>query len=378
MTRRLIAALTATTVTALGLSGAAARPAYADPLPPPDRGALAASIAGLPDDAVTGAQVRVSGPDGRWSGRSGVRDVRSGRPVPADARFRVGSATKMFTASLLLQLAAQGRLELDDPVQHWLPGVLPATYPAITVAQLLDHTSGLPKSSEDEGHEDPEWVVRHRFDWHPPRAVVRSASRQPMEFAPGTAQHYNGVNYFIAGLVVEAVTGHPYARELRTRLLRPLGLHDTYLPRRGELRLRGPHSHGYVRVHHRLVDVTAQSAYAWAEGGLVSTTRDLGRFLGALMAGRVVPDPWLARMLSVPDVPYADGGPARFCLGLERTPLPGGPVVYGKSGTVPGFRTLAVATQGGGRVLALSLTTTGNNDGSDNPRLLQIAGAAFG
>ena len=377
-----------TTVAALGLSGATSAPAYADPLPPPDSQALAASIADLPDDAVTSAQVRVSGSAGRWSGRAGVRDARSQRPVPADARFRVGSATKMFTASLVLQLAAEGRLDLDDPVQQWLPGELPASYPTITVGQLLDHTSGLPMSTEDAGHERPEWVVRHRFDWHSPQEVVRSATRQPMVFAPGTEQQYNGVNYFLAGLVVERVTGHSYARELRTRLLRPLGLDDTYLPGRHEVRLRGPHVHGYVRVAGRLVDVTAQSAYGWSESGLVSTTRDLSDFLGALMAGQVVPEPWLGLMLTVPDVPYAgsaggcaqgpDAGRACFTTGLQRTALPGGPVVYGKSGGMPGYRTLVLATEDAGRVLSLSLTTTGNGDGSDNGRMMGIAAAAYG
>ena len=299
MHRRILAALTATTVTVLGLSSATSGPAYADRLPPPDHQNLSASIAGLPDDVVTGAQVRVSGRDGSWSGRAGVRDVRTGRPVPDGARFRIGSATKMFTASLVLQLAAEGRLGLDDPVQSWLPGVLPASYATITVGQLLDHTSGLPASTEDAGNDDPAWVVRHRFDWHTPRAVVRSAARQPMAFEPGTKQEYNGVNYFLAGLVVERVTGHAYVHELHARLLEPLGLDDSYLPGRGEVRLRGRHAHGYVRVDGRLVDVTAQSAYAWAEGGMVSTTRDLSRFLGALMAGRVVPQPWLDHMLTV-------------------------------------------------------------------------------
>ena len=388
MHRRLLAALTATTVTVLGLSAATSASASADPVPPPDRQALTASISGLPDDAVTSVQARVSGRDGRWSGRAGVRDVRTGRPVPADARFRIGSATKMFTAGLVLQLAAEGRLGLDDPVQAWLPGQLPASYPTITVGQLLDHTSGLPKSTEDAGHEDPAWVVRHRFDWHSPRAVVRSATGQPMAFAPGTKQEYNGVNYFLAGLVVESVTGHSYAHELRTRLLRPLDLDDTYLPGRGEVHLRGPHAHGYVRVHGRLVDVSEKSAYEWAEGGMVSTTRDLGRFLGALMAGRVVPQPWLERMLTVPDVPYEgtsggcaqgpDAGDACFTAGLQRTPLPGGPVVYGKSGGVAGYRTLVLASEDGGRVLATSLTTTGNGDGFEGERLLAIAGAAYG
>ena len=385
---RRLAALTATTTAVLGLALLSPTPASADPLPPPDRHALESAIAGLPDNAVTSAQVRVSGGAGRWTGRAGVRDVRTGRPVPDDARFRTGSATKMFTASLVLQLAAEGRLTLDQSVQSLLPGLLPATYPTITVGQLLDHTSGLPSSTEDAGHEDPAWVVRHRFDWHSPREVVRSAVAQPMVFAPGTRQQYNGVNYFLAGLVVEQVTGRSYAHELRNRLLRPLGLADTYLPERGDVRLRGPHSHGYVRVQGRLVDVTSQSAYAWAEGGLVSSTRDLDRFLRLLMAGRVVPQPWLDLMLTVPDVPYEgtsggcaqgpDAGHACFTTGLQRTALPGGPVVYGKSGGTPGYRTLTVATEDGARVLTLSLTTTGNGDGSEDPRLMGVAAAAFG
>lgn len=175
---------------------------------------------------------------------------------------------------------------------------------------------------------------------------------------------------------MERATGHAYARELRTRLLRPLRLEDTRLPSRGEVRLRGPHAHGYVRVGGRLVDVTAQSAYAWAEGGMVSTTRDLGRFLRRLMVGHVVARPWLDRMLTVPDVPYAGGGEARFTTGLERTVLPGGVVVYGKSGSTPGYRTLAVTTPDRHRSLALSLTATG--DGGENDRLMRIALTAFG
>ena len=184
------------------------------------------------------------------------------------------------------------------------------------------------------------------------------------------------------------MTGRSYAHELRTRLLEPVGLDDTYLPGRGEVRLRGPHAHGYVRVHGHLVDVTAQSAYGWAEAGMVSTTRDLGRFLGALMAGRGG-----AAALARPDadrprralrgqrrrVRSGTGrGPRLLHLGPAADPLPGGPVVYGKSGGLPGYRTLVVATEDGGRVLATSLTTTGNRDGSEDERLLGIAAAAFG
>ncbi len=383
MSRRLLASLTASALTASALAGAlliVAPSASANPhrLPPPDDAAMSASIAGLPDEAVTSAHVAVSGRDGRWAGRAGVRDVRTGGTVPKDARFRIGSATKMFTAAMVIQLVAEGRLALDDRVQRWLPGVLPASYPAMTIRQLLDHTSGLPcrprtpATRTQPGSCGTASTGTRHSRWFGPRPGT------PMAFIPGTQQQYNGVNYFLAGMVVEEVTGHDYAHELRKRLLRPLGLDDTYLPRRGEVRLRGRHPHRYVQVDGVLVDVTAQRAYAWAEGGMVSTTRDLGRFLRRLMAGEVVPQPWRDEMLTVPDVPDAGGGQARFGLGLERTELPGGIVVWGRAGACPAIAASRSPTEDRARALALSLTTTGNNDGSESLRLMGIALAAFG
>jgi D-alanyl-D-alanine carboxypeptidase len=171
--------------------------------------------------------------------------------------------------------------------------------------------------------------------------------------------------------------GRGYAHELRTRLLEPLDLDDTYLPRRGENRLRGPHTHGYVRVDGRLVDVSDQTAYAWAEGGLVSTTHDLGPFLTALLAGRVVPQPFLQDVLTVRrrvrrrrsrSLHQRSGADAaaRWAGGLRqerhRVGLPDGHRRHSR----------------GGHVLSLSLTTTGNGDGSDEPRLFEAVGAAFG
>lgn len=363
-------------------SGAAERT-----LPPLDRPALRESLAGLPDREVTAGQVRVSGAEGRWHGRAGVRDLASGAPVPGGARFRIASATKMFTAAVVLQLAGEGRLDLDAPVQRYLPRVLPRAYPSVPVGRLLDHTSGLPASTEDEGSADPAWVVAHRFDHHTPREIVDSATRRPMEFAPGTRQHYNGVNYFLAGMLVEKVTGHAFADELRQRILHPLGLRDTYLPRPKDVTVAGPHARAYVLVHGVPIDVTEQSAYGWAESGLISTTADLDRFLTQLLSGRLLPRAQQAALFTVPDVPYwnsercpggADDGRACFSMGLNRTPLPGGPVVWGKSGGLPGYTTAAFATRDLKRVLVLSLNATGNRDGSDGDRLQGIVGAAFG
>jgi D-alanyl-D-alanine carboxypeptidase len=137
------------------------------------------AIAGLPDGSAgtpptaTAAQVRVSGPAGCWVGRSGVADVGSGLPVPRGARFRIGSVTKTFTATVVLQLAAEGCLRLDEPVTRYLPGFLPAGYAKATVRHLLDHRTGLPTPSWPEG---VEWQIEHRFDQYTPEQLVRLAA----------------------------------------------------------------------------------------------------------------------------------------------------------------------------------------------------------
>ena len=375
-------ALVATT--AVAVPALAREPAA---LPPLDAALFDQALATVPDATVTAAQVTVSGTAGRWSGRAGVADVRTGAPVPARARYRIASVTKAFTAVLVLQLAAEGRLDLDRSVQHYLPTALPASYPAITVGQLLDHTSGLPFSQVDAGNADPGWVVANRLRYWTPREVVGSAVAQPIAFAPGTEQRYNGVNYFLAGMVVEKVTGHAYGTELRRRILRPLGLRDTSLPVPGDVRVPGPHAHGYVTVDGALVDVTEQSPWGWAESGIVSGNADLTRFLIALFRGRLLPPAQQARMFTVPDVPYTGGGgncrigpePGRACfsMGIQSTTFPNGVTVWGKSGSVPGYTTGVFATRDLSRVLVAGLNPTGNRDGSETPYVQNIAAASF-
>ena len=287
--RRPALRLTLATALALAVGASLVAPAHADPdLPPLDPALLQDAVAGLPDDDVTGAVVDVSGPAGSWSGTAGVARVgREGEPDPR-SEFRIGSITKVFTSTLVLQLAGEHALALDRPVQRYLPGLLPARYPRVTVRQLLDHTSGLPVSHIDDAALDPAWFVRHRFQGWSPREIVADAVRRPMEFAPGTAQSYNGTNFFVAGLLVRKVTGHSYTHELRHRILEPLGLRHTYLPVHADPRVRGRHPHGYLRVEDRLHDVTEQNPYAWAEGGMVSTTRDLTATYRALVRGRLL------------------------------------------------------------------------------------------
>jgi D-alanyl-D-alanine carboxypeptidase len=398
-TRLLVAGVTGAAVLALtagiaradqaGPAGAPTAARGAPALPPLNPADLAAAIAGLPNRTVTGALVKVSGPAGRWSGTSGVGNVRSGAPVPQDGVFRIGSVSKVFTATVVLQLAAEHRIGLDQPVQRYLPRLLPATYAPVTVRQLLNHTSGLP-SPNLPGSNDPQWFVDHRFDSWTPEQVVASAVSQPMMFAPGTQQRYQGINYFVAGLLVQRVTGHPLAREVLRRIVEPLRLRHTSVPNRFDMVIPGPHAHGYVALPDgTLADVTEQSPWPWAEGGMLSTADDLTTVIRALVGGRLLPPAQMPDLFAVPDVAYtqADGNcqlgiqPGRACFsagGIERVLVAPDVAVWGKTGSRPGYTTGVFTTTDLSRTLVYSLNATGNKNGSELPYVLRIATATFG
>ncbi|WP_328341427.1 serine hydrolase domain-containing protein [Micromonospora sp. NBC_00421] len=333
--------------------GSVCRPGTLDPTP------IRQAIAGLPDADATSAQVRITTPDGCWTGTTGVRDLRSQAPVPPHARFRVGSVTKVFTAALVLQLAAEDRIDLDATVQRLLPGLLPADYPTVTVRQLLDHTSGLPSPEVPDGIE---WQLAHRYHSWTPEQLVRLGLRNPREFDPGEKQHYTNMGYIVAGMIIEKITGHSYAAELDRRIARPLGLRDTYAPG-DDPRIRGPHAHGYEAVvrHGRteLVDVTTWSqTFTPASGDVISSLTDLDTFYTALFAGRVVPAAQLTTMFTLPAVPDVDGGPARYGAGLTAFPLPDGETLWIKTGSRYGYLAGVASTRDGRFRVEYSITGT--------------------
>ena len=141
--RSLLAGALATPL-AVALPTSQARAGTPAPAPGPDTEALRAALAGLPDADATAALVRVGGRGGGWLGSSGVHDLESARPADPGARFRAGSTTEVVTAATVLRLAAEGLVDLDTPVQRYLPGILGSPFRPVTVRQLLNHTSGIP------------------------------------------------------------------------------------------------------------------------------------------------------------------------------------------------------------------------------------------
>ncbi|MFI8218355.1 serine hydrolase domain-containing protein [Streptomyces sp. NPDC085932] len=343
--------------------------------------ALEAALAGLPDADATAALVRVGGTEGVWRGSSGVHDLRTGRPADPAARFRAGSVTKVFTAAVALQLAAEGRLDLDRTARSYLPGLIPASYAGVTVRQLLNHTHGIP-APDFPGSTVEEWYAQ-RFRVHDPRDMVRSATAKKREFAPGERQHYLNIGYTITGLLIERVTGDSYEHQLARRVLRPLGLRDTYSPGTNP-RIIGPHNHGYQRM--RLDDGTTglrdvsvwTSTDGWAAGDLVSTTEDLERFTRALFRGQVVRGPLLEEMFTLPKVTdLSSGEPAAYSVGLSMKVL-GGREVWGKTGGRWGYNAAIASTRDGSRTLVYGVNSTDAKGREMNRVAEHLMVAAYG
>lgn len=360
----------------------ASAPAHAPASARSANSALEDAIAGLPTAEATAALVRVGGTEGVWRGSSGVHDLETHRPADPAARFRAGSVTKVFTAAVALQLAAEGRLDLDRTARSYLPDLIPASYGGVTVRQLLNHTHGIP-APDFPGDTVEEWYA-NRFRIHDPKDMVRSATSKKREFKPGERQHYLNIGYTIAGLLIERVTGDSYEHQVARRILEPLGLRDTCFPGT-DPRITGPHNHGYqvMKLDDGTTGLRDVSVWGttdgWAAGDLISTTADLERFTKALFQGRVVRGPLLDQeMFTLPKVAdFKTGAPAAYSVGLSMKEL-GGREVWGKTGGRWGYNAAIASTRDGSRTLVYSVNSTDAKGQDTNKVALNIMVATFG
>ncbi|GAA4983074.1 serine hydrolase domain-containing protein [Nonomuraea thailandensis] len=273
-----------------------------------DRPELRQAMQAFVDAGFLGVQLRVHDEQGEWAGSAGASRLGQSAAPPTNGRFYAGSNIKTFTATLVLQLVAEGRLTLDDAVAAHLPEL--GLDERITVRMLLQHTSGLFNYTGDfnpDGSWEPgipsagdEWLD-NRFRSYQPEELVRFALSKPARFEPGTTQSYTNTSYTVALLLIEKVTGHSYTEELRRRIVKPLGLTGTSLSG-DRAQLPGPHAHGYYRYEdadgqEKVVDISRQNLSLLAGAGdLITTTRDLQTFFTALNGGRLLPDTLLAEM----------------------------------------------------------------------------------
>ncbi|WP_406096361.1 serine hydrolase domain-containing protein [Kitasatospora purpeofusca] len=307
-----------------------------------------------------------------WRGAAGVSDLATGRPAVPDGRFRIGSVTKVFVSTVLLQLVGEGRLRLDDPVGRHLPGVVP-NGAAITVRQLLNHTSGLFNYTEDTRFlvtneaelEDYAYGTWRYRDYRPEQLAAVSAEHPPY-FAPGQGWHYSNTNYVLAGMIVRKVTGRAWQQEVERRIVRPLHLEDTVFPGSGT-GFGGPHAHAYFDLPTGPADVTRLNpSVVDAAGNGISTTTDLDRFHAALFGGKLLrPAEMSALTETVPSTLPGTIPGVGYGLGVFRLDLgPGCEAAWGHDGSLPGWGTLLLGSRDGKRQFALSYNPFVGRDGS--------------
>jgi len=322
-------------------------------------------------DGVPGVAAQARNNHGTWKATSGVGNVKTKKPRSAHDRYRVGSITKTFVSTVLLQLEAERELSLDDKVDKWLPGVVSGNGhdgSKITLRQLLNHTSGVFDYTSDDDFGRTYFLkdgfFEHRFDELSPGELVKIATAHEPDFAPGTSWNYSNTNYVLAGMVIEKVTGHPYGDEVRQRIIEPLGLGATLVP--GSYpKVPGPSSRAYGKLAQSTTgptyDVTELNpSLASSAGEMISDSGDLNRFYSALLRGKLLPKKQLTEMkttVKVGEVPNAGYG-----LGLMERELSCGVVVWGHGGGIHGSNSEAVTTADGRHSLAFNFNGDWSGD----------------
>ncbi|AJC60915.1 serine hydrolase domain-containing protein [Streptomyces sp. 769] len=346
-------ATTALTSTSTSASAHLTRPARPSPL---DHQALERSLQAFHDAGMYGAYSAVRDGSDSWQGAAGVADIDTGRPVTPQMQHRIGSITKTFTAVAVLREVSKGRIDLDAPIDRYLPDLITGERGrAVTVRMLLNHTSGIADYSASI-FATMDSLEGNRFHQFAPEELARLGIEAPPFGKPGQAHHYSNTNYIIAGLLLQKVTGQVPETYITAHVIRKAGLRHTYFPQSPSL--SGPHAKMYEAANGHFDPPRDFSVYnmSWAgtAGALVSTMPDLNRFYRSLLGGELLPWAQLRQMKTTVPIP---GSTTRYGLGLFQTTSPCGEF-WGHSGLVVGAMTWSWSSPDGRRQISLGFNLT--------------------
>ena len=264
-------------------------------------------------------------------------------PVEKDFQFKIASVTKTFTATVILQMAEEGLLELDDPMYQYVSDYdfihIDRIHPfngrsygrKVTIKQLLQHRSGIADMFFDkyeefmnyfENHRQKQWAPEALFEYFYAHEINKLA-----HFPPGEGFHYSDVNYFLLGLIIEQVSGAPLPAQIRKRILEPLHMQNTYFEYYEPIRGHQNMAHAFMGPED--ITLTANTSFDWSGGGLVSTVKDLSVFLQRLMEGNLFQDP--ATLVAMKQMHDAGNYPFDYGMGLIGFHF-NGELYYGHSG----------------------------------------------
>lgn len=328
--------------------------------------------------AIPGVSVTIIFPDGTtWVGASGMADLATGTPVTPDTAFAIASVTKTFTAALIMSLVEEGRINLDEQVRTYMPGL--RVDPKVTVRQLLDHTSGLGDYFYHPAM-DPLLLSQPDRRWTESESLRYTGKPY---FKPGRGWHYSNTNYLILGMVAERVAHVPLADQFRDRFFEPLGLDGTYY-QPTEL-ARGPVAHGYrfktAATDSPPIDLTGQgpmvpfASVVTASGGagaLAATSSDVARWARALYGGGVLDAESVQEM--VDDVARTERyrPSVSYGLGVQLVEVAGQDTL-GHSGRLLGFRSAVRYLPESGVTIAVLTNQSRTDPGIIVRALLRVA-----
>ena len=306
--------------------------------PAPPASATAAELdtaitAAMQATGVPGVIVGVWSPRGDYVRAFGVADTATGAPMQTDFYSRIGSETKTFTITAVLQLADQRRIGLDDPIGRYLDGVPGGD--AITVRQLAGMRSGLANYTETQGFRDAITADPHRE--YAPAELLGFAFAEPPVFPPGEGLQYSNTNTILLGLLVEKISGMRLGDYLRENVLAPLRLSHTSFPSGAEF--PAPHAQGYTELADDGPPITAtdwNTSWSWSAGAMISTLADLHTWAPAVATGALLsPEMQRQRLQTV----HEDGLPPDVGYGLGIFTVGGW---IGHNGSIPGYQTVVV------------------------------------
>jgi D-alanyl-D-alanine carboxypeptidase len=281
-----------------------------------------------------GAIAAVRTPEGTWVSTRGVADLSSGKPMRADMHQRIGSVTKPFTSTLLLQAEAEGLLSLNDTIDQYVKGV--PNGDEITLRQMANMASGIANYTDNKRMwakvvSNPEQVWR-------PQQLARIGIKDSPVFDPGEGWQYSNTNYILLGLVLEQVTGKPLERLYNKQIIKPLHLKETSFPDAADSSIPDPHAQGYFLESQDAKPLNATEwnpSWGWAAGGMISTAEDMLLFGHALGTGEgLLPPKQQAERLDLDSFITNDTRDAGYGLGLTYDRG-----WFGHGGDIPGYNT---------------------------------------
>ncbi|MFJ8353464.1 serine hydrolase domain-containing protein [Bacillus paramycoides] len=304
---------------------------------------------------------------------AGVADLSTKKPMKSDYRFRIGSVTKTFTATTVLQLVGENRVQLDDPIEKWLPGLIQENgYDGnqITIRQLLNHTSGIAEYLKSKDAD-----IMNSKKTYTAEEIVKIGLSLPPDFSPGKGWSYSNTGYVILGMLIEKITGNSYAEEIEKRIIGPLDLSNTFLPGNSTVIPGKNHARGYMKIDEKsdLKDMTDYNpSLANSAGDMISNADDLNKFFSSLLGGKLLKENQLKEMITTVPVEGKGVGDG-YGLGIYETKLSNGVSIWGHAGGIPGFTTFAGGVIGGQHTFAVSINSLGAIDiGTQFNKMMKI------